>query len=163
VSFQNQVHLAYGNRLRVRSCGICIEQDTILLVNHRGLRAGDFWAPPGGGIELGETAAQAVVREFREETNLEIAVGNFLFACEYLHEPLHAIELFFEVKRTGGTALTGIDPENPELPVIDAVRWIPLWELGNWRPEEIHGVFRFCSKPAEIISLRGYFTLPGVV
>lgn len=163
VSVQNEVHRAYGNQLRVRSCGICIEEGTILLVNHQGLRPGFFWAPPGGGIQFGESAVQAVVREFREETHLEVAAGEFLFASEYRHDPLHAIELFFEVKRIGGTARLGSDPENPELRVVDAVRWIPLAELENWRPEEIHGIFQFCQKPAEILHLRGFFTLPGVV
>jgi ADP-ribose pyrophosphatase YjhB (NUDIX family) len=153
----------YGNRVRVRSCGICVENDSILLVNHRGLRAGNFWAPPGGGVEWGETAAGAVAREFREETRLDVTVGNFLFACEYIQTPLHAIELFFEVKRTGGTLGIGTDPENPAFAVIDSVRWIPFRELAKWPPEEIHGVFRFCSIPAQIIGLRGYFTLGGVV
>ena len=31
-----------------------------------------YWAPPGGGIEKGETVEEAVIREVREETNMKV-------------------------------------------------------------------------------------------
>ncbi len=42
------------------------------------------WLVPGGGIDAGETAAQAAVRELYEETGLEIQL-------EPDHEPIHSI------------------------------------------------------------------------
>lgn len=56
--------------------------------------------PPGGGIEPGETAADAVVRELREELGIEIVVGARLgdfehlvaFAGRVLHELVHVYE-----------------------------------------------------------------------
>lgn len=39
------------------------------------------WKYPGGGVEEGETAEQAVIREFAEETGLAVRV------CAELHDP----------------------------------------------------------------------------
>jgi ADP-ribose pyrophosphatase YjhB (NUDIX family) len=103
---------AFDDKLRVRVCGICLQNNAMLLVRHRGLYADhDFWAPPGGGLILGETVKNCLKREFKEETGLEIKVGRFLFINEFLQMPLHAVELFFEVEITGGNLIQGTDPE----------------------------------------------------
>lgn len=46
----------------------------VLLVRRAREPLAGTWSLPGGAIELGETAAEACVREVREETGLEIAV-----------------------------------------------------------------------------------------
>jgi ADP-ribose pyrophosphatase YjhB (NUDIX family) len=53
------------------------EQDgrsEVLLVRRARAPLVGAWSLPGGAIELGETAAEACVREVREETGLEVAV-----------------------------------------------------------------------------------------
>jgi len=37
-----------------------------------------YWAPPGGGIEPGETFEEAVVREVKEETNMKVLSQRFI-------------------------------------------------------------------------------------
>src|SRR5262245_31312473 len=101
----------YGNRLRVRACGLCWDMDRLLLVNHRMASGTNLWLPPGGGVDFGETLETALKREFFEETGLEITVSQFAFGCEFIKEPLHSLELFFNVIRTGGSLKTGYDPE----------------------------------------------------
>ena len=94
----------FGNKLRIRVCGLCIEDEEILLVNHHSLnKNGDFWGPPGGGMDFGQSAEENLKREFIEETGLNIEIERFLFVHEYLSPPLHAIELVFKVKRIDGT------------------------------------------------------------
>ena len=153
------VRQLYGERTRIRVCGLCIKGGRILLVNHAGLRDGDFWAPPGGGIEFGETAPEALEREFREETGLQIRVGEFLFVCELVSPPLHSVELFFDVEALGGTLLTGTDPESGAKQVIKDVRFHSFSDLSDLPPGSLHGIFTNAPEKGQINSLRGYFKL----
>ena len=139
----------YGNRLRVRVCGLCWDDDKLLLVNHRSLNPGNFWAPPGGGVEYGESLEIALKREFLEETGLEISSLKFAFGCEFIKDPLHAIELFFFVNLTGGTLIQGYDPE---LQVIQGVRFTSYEEIQSFPATETHGIFRIARNANELQS-----------
>ncbi|MBA4848811.1 NUDIX domain-containing protein [Emticicia sp. BO119] len=118
----------YGNRIRIRVCGICIENNQVLMVCHKGvINDKDVWLPPGGGMEEGETVKQALRREFLEETGFEIEVENFLYKREFIHVPLHAIELYFNVRILSGELIKGTDPEiNADAQLIKEVRFIPV-------------------------------------
>lgn len=152
---ESEIAKIYGNRLRVRVCGICWANDKLVLVNHR-MANGDFWAPPGGGVEFGEPVADALVREFKEETNLVVEVGAFLFGCEFIQSPLHAVELFFEVKPIGGQLRTGADPE---LQLIKQARFFSPSEIQSLPRESVHGIFQKIANAREISALKGFYTL----
>jgi 8-oxo-dGTP diphosphatase len=121
----------YEDRIRVRVCGICLQADQLLLVRHSGIgEGGVFWAPPGGGLELGEKVQDCLTREMLEETGLEVSLEAFLFTMEFVQLPLHAIELFFQVKPTGGQLRRGFDPE-PASVRIEEVAWMNLAQIGS--------------------------------
>ncbi|MEW2352670.1 NUDIX domain-containing protein [Spirillospora sp. NPDC029432] len=62
---------------RVRCVGgIAVDGSGRLLMIRRGhAPAAGLWSIPGGRVEPGESDAAAVVREMREETGLDVAVG----------------------------------------------------------------------------------------
>lgn len=49
--------------------GYIIHDDKILLIHHGRL---NLWLPPGGHIEKNETPDQAILREIKEEVNLDV-------------------------------------------------------------------------------------------
>lgn len=150
----------YGNRVRIRVCGICVIEDSILMVNHSGLTQGSFWAPPGGGIQLSESAQDALEREFKEETHLDVKAEEFLFVTEFISSPLHAIELFFKVDWIRGAPAKGADPEmDSRNQIIKDAQFFKWDELKKMAQNEVHGMFKFVSDPAKIVDLRGYFKL----
>lgn len=149
----------FGNKLRVRVCGFCVDGDNILMVNHHALNdKGDFWGPPGGGMDFSLSAEENLSREFEEETGIKIEIVRFLFVHEYLSPPLHAIELFFHVKKIHGDLKIGNDPEmKTNEQIIKDVQYKTFHELKKMDPESVHQVFRSFNSVKEILNGNGYF------
>jgi 8-oxo-dGTP diphosphatase len=142
----------YGNKVRIRVCGLCWEEDRLLLVKHN---MGDhvFWSPPGGGLEFGETVEQTLTREVLEETGLVIEPGRFLFGCEFVQQPLHAIELFFEIKSRSGVLISGKDPE---VQIIELVDFMSADDIAAIPRGMRHGIFNIVGDVKDLRKLTGF-------
>lgn len=115
----------YGLRLamKVRVTAIVIDNDQILLLDQD--TEGDrSWSLPGK-VEPGETVEEALEHEVREETGLQIRVGDLLYVCDVVKAQI--LHLTFECHRTGGT-LGAIKPGADTRP-IRAVRFVKLADL----------------------------------
>ena len=60
--------------------GICAKDGRVLLVKRNVEPFKGFWHVVGGQVEDNETLEKALVREFKEETNLDIEVGDIITA-----------------------------------------------------------------------------------
>ena len=149
----------FGGKVRIRVCGVLIENEKILLVEHKGFGPlGTLFIPPGGGLEFGETAESCLEREYLEETGLNIKVEEFLFAHEFVKPPLHAIELFFKVSRIKGELKLGSDPEMPaDNQVISSVDFYSSRELSEMDSELLHNMLQKEPDPVKFEHLRGFF------
>lgn len=70
--------MTFSMRRRPSSRLLVLSQDRSVLLfrfvhNSGALKGNDYWATPGGGLEIGETFAQAAIRELQEETGIRVS------------------------------------------------------------------------------------------
>ncbi|MGW5234606.1 NUDIX domain-containing protein [Streptomyces nodosus] len=110
--------------MHTRVTGVVIEDDAILLLDQdtEGARS---WSLPGGKVENGETLEEALVREMREETGVEVEVGRLLYVCDVTSA--HVVHITFEARRVGGQV--GIVTEGADTRPIRQVGFVALDRL----------------------------------
>jgi 8-oxo-dGTP diphosphatase len=106
---------------------VVLDGSRVLLARHVHPDGRDVWCFPGGGVEPGEGAADAVRRELLEEAGLPLELRGVLFLQE-MRRP-DAFEVFF-LARPLGEARLGVDPERTGAPpVLRALEWAELGDL----------------------------------
>ncbi len=89
-----------------------------------------MWEFPGGKIEEGENPHQALVREIKEELEVDIEVGEWIQTIEYDYPTFHLSMDCFWAKIVAGEIV---------LKEAEAARWLTRDELGDveWLPADI--------------------------
>ena len=71
------------SHITVRVYGVLIDPSYGLLVSDEFIRGDFFTKLPGGGLEFGEGTRDCLVREFKEETGLDITVGDHIYTTDF--------------------------------------------------------------------------------
>jgi ADP-ribose pyrophosphatase YjhB (NUDIX family) len=111
------------------------EEGRLLLVRQRH-EGRDLWLLPGGGIDEGENAAEAAVRELFEETGLQAGCGPLIWHVEEA-SPARGQRFVnvFLMEGARGEAALGFDPERGADAQV-------LRDLGFFSRQEIAGLER---------------------
>ncbi len=119
---------------QIKVVAAIIKNEDKILATKRGY--GEFinlWEFPGGKIESGETKKQALVREIKEELNIEINVDKFALDIEYQYPNFYLFMSCF---------MCSIKEGSIELLEHNDGKWITKEELNtlNWLPADIDAV-----------------------
>lgn len=132
------------NRKTVNVAAAIIQKDGKIFATQRGY--GEFkggWEFPGGKIEQGETAQQALRREIREELDAEITIDSLFETVEYDYPSFHLSMQCFWCEPVSEVFV---------LKEHEAARWLTKDTLldVNWLPADIELVNKI---RAELIAL----------
>lgn len=98
------------------------EEGRLLLIRRAHAPSAGLWSLPGGRVEPGESAQDAVVREVAEETGLEVDIIREIGAIDI---PTGTGEVYavrdFDCRVIGGMLTAGDD--------ADEARWVSIAEL----------------------------------
>lgn len=113
---------------------VIVKDDQIVLIKRgKAPRRGD-WSLPGGGVELGETTRQAISREIREETGLEVELAGIIDCIDYIERTdagavsFHYVLIDFLAYYRAGTLIAGSDADDARFVLFDEALVLPLWE-----------------------------------
>lgn len=108
-----------------------IKHENKILVTRRGYGEFiDMWEFPGGKMELGETKKEALVREIKEELEVDIDVCDHLTTIDYDYPNFHLTMHCFISHICGGKL---------HLNAHNDAKWVTIGELDNlnWVPADI--------------------------
>ena len=108
---------------------IIVDSGHVLATERSGEWAG-YWEFPGGKIERGETAEEALKREIHEELATDISVGRLLTTIDYDYPHFHLRMHCYLCRIISG---------HPTLLEHEAACWLSLDELNNvrWLPADV--------------------------
>lgn len=118
-----------ANSIKVAVSAVVRDDANRILMIHR--TDNDKYSIPGGGLEVGETVSQAVVREVMEETGIEVRVSAVV---GIFSNPAHVIAYNDGEVRQEFSICFRVDPIGGELRTSSeskAVRWVSHEELAS--------------------------------
>lgn len=128
------------HRRRTAARVVVVAAGAVLLLRDTdpGLPGVRWWVTPGGGIDAGEDAVRAAVRELHEETGLVASPSELLgpvavrdVAHGYSDQVLHQREDFFVLAVAEQFSPDPGGLTDDELITLDGWAWQPLHELGG--------------------------------
>jgi mutator protein MutT len=117
--------------------GVVVQDGRAVIVRRAHEPRQGEWSLPGGTVELGETLIEAVMREIKEETGLDVEVGEIVEVFDRVHRLEGRIQYHFVIvdylcHPIGGTLQAGDDAAE--------VAWVAADEI------ERYGVNEFATR-----------------
>ncbi len=128
----------------VRVYGLLIDDKKRLLVSDEFIRGNYITKLPGGGLEIGEGTRDGLAREFMEEANLEVKVGDHFYTTDFFqisafNNTDQIISIYYHVHASDTNTVVTKENAFDFLPeqvadingTAEHLRWVALSELSE--------------------------------
>lgn len=112
----------------IRVSAAVIAHDGKIFATQRGYgKYKDYWEFPGGKREEGESGEDAIIREIKEELNVDIAVDSYLTTVEYQYPEFFLVMDVYLCSIVSGEISLSVHEDARWLSAIDidTVDWLP--------------------------------------
>ncbi|MEJ7675247.1 MAG: NUDIX domain-containing protein [Chitinophagaceae bacterium] len=125
----------------IRVYGILINEQKQILVSDEFIRGNYYTKFPGGGLEIGEGTRDCLKREFKEEMNLEVEIGDHIYTTDFYQKsafnPEHQIiSIYYYAKAlepiTAPIRLKEFDFDEAQLKVYEKENEIETFRFIDW-------------------------------
>ena len=100
--------------------GVILRGNQIVMIRRKYGTYKGKWCIPCGNVEVGEDVRTAVRREIKEETGLDVEVGDVVDVLSTHHSPERSVVgVWFFVKEKGGNLVAGDDAAEVQLFPLD--------------------------------------------
>ncbi|MFY8021798.1 MAG: NUDIX hydrolase [Bacteroidia bacterium] len=95
------------SRFTIRVYGLLFNDKNEVLLVHEKMPELEFTKFPGGGMEFGEGTIDCLIREFKEETGLDVEVVKHLYTTDFFQQSAfrktdQLIAIYYQLKSSNG-------------------------------------------------------------
>ena len=117
----------------VRVYGLLVNSNREVLICDEDIELWHITKFPGGGLEFGEGLSDALIREFKEETNAEIEIERHFYTTDFfvpsaIDDTTQVISVFYLVRPIGHFDLPPRTVQNDGRVIIH-FKWMPIETL----------------------------------
>ena len=135
------VHYEVGKKVRKAVRTFLIQDDKVIAIKYKTNRNFEYYDIPGGKIEDGETSEQASIREFKEETGIEIVEqeykGNAIIECPnmifdfdvYFVNQFNGTPLEFEENYSFWIDIDELLKQDKKIPSIEILKFLNIEDI----------------------------------
>jgi 8-oxo-dGTP diphosphatase len=129
----------YPKRPVIGVGAVIVDEDKILLEKRKNVPSKGKWSVPGGLVELGERIEQAVIREVKEETGLEVYEPQLFDVVDYISLSergavmYHYVIVDYLARVKSGKIQVSSDAED--------LKWVPFSEVEEYDLTESFRLF----------------------
>jgi ADP-ribose pyrophosphatase YjhB (NUDIX family) len=124
----------------LRAYGLLTNANNEVLLSKEKIKDFEFLKFPGGGVEPGEGIAEALKREFKEETGLETVSENLIYVTDFFVESKflpgsQVIAVYYTVRPTEEAEISNYQPSEKD---FDSEHTISLFwrNINEVRPDD---------------------------